>query len=82
MVKTIHLNENVKGALSRMKQSPKESFEDVLVRLIKLSQQSRKEKDNLLIEDFKEIADENLKLTKEFEVIGNCFDWEGNDESL
>lgn len=81
MVTTIQLNENVKNALGRMKQTPRESFEDVLVRLIKLSEQLRKQKEDLLIEGCGEMAEENLKITKEFEAIGECFDWEWNDAS-
>jgi len=82
MITTIQLNENVKNALARMKQSSRESFEDVLVRLIKLSESLNKEKEKLLIEGCREMAEENLKITKEFESIEDDFDWEWNDEDL
>ena len=82
MITTIQLNENVKNALARMKQSSRESFEDVLVRLIKLSESLNKEKEKLLIEGCREMAEENLKITKEFESIEDDFDWEWNDEDF
>jgi predicted CopG family antitoxin len=82
MVTTIQLNENVKNALARMKQSPRESFEDVLVRLIRLSESLNKEKEKLLIEGYKEMAEETLKITKEFEVIEDLSEWEWNDEDF
>ncbi len=82
MITTIQLNENVKNALARMKQSSRESFEDVLVRLIKLSESLNKEKEKLLIEGCREMAEENLKITKEFESIEDDFDWEWSDEDF
>jgi len=32
--------------------------------------------EELLIEGCKEMAEENIKITKEFEAIGESFDWE------
>jgi len=37
----------------------------------------KKKQEELLIEGCKEMTEENLKITKEFEAIENLSDWEG-----
>ncbi len=66
MVTTIQLNENVKKALDRMK-SNKETYEDVIVNLMKTAEKTKKEQEELLIENYKEMAEESLKIAKEWE---------------
>lgn len=75
MVTTIQLNENVKRALDRLK-SNKETYEDVILNLMKEVEQYKMEQENLLIEGCKEMAVENLKITKEFESIEDLNNWE------
>ena len=75
MVTTIQLNENVKNALDRMK-SNKETYEQVIVNLMKTAEKCKREQEQLLIEGCKEMAEESLKITKEFEAIENLDDWE------
>ena len=75
MVTTIQLNENVKKALDRMK-SNKETYEEVILNLMKIAEKSKRENEQLLIEGCKVMAEENLKIAREFEAIEDLDDWE------
>lgn len=76
MVTTIQLSENIKKSLDRMKEGKRETYEEVITKMMyKLEEQKRKQRD-LLIEGCKEMAKESLKITKEFEAIEKDFDWE------
>ena len=66
MVTTIQLNENVKKALDRIK-SNKETYEDVIVNLMQIAEENRKKQEHLLIEGCKEMAEESLRISKEWE---------------
>ena len=74
METTIQLNEDVKKALARMK-SNKETYEEVILNLMKIAEKCKREQEQLLIEGYKEMAEESLKITKEFEAIEEDFDW-------
>ncbi len=75
MVTTIQLNENVKNALDRLK-SNKETYEEVIINLMKIAEKCKRDQEKLLIEGYKEMAEESLKINKEFEAIESDFDWE------
>lgn len=75
MVTTIQLNENVKNALDKMKMN-KETYEDVIINLMKIVEKQKRGQEQLLIEGCKEMAEESLKITKEFEAIEDFRDWE------
>jgi len=75
MVTTIQLNENVKNALDRLK-SNKETYEEVILNLMKIAENCKRKQEQLLIEGCKIMAEENLKITKEFEAIEDLSDWE------
>ena len=76
MITTIQLNQKVKRGLDRMKETGKETYEEVIVKMMdELDKQKRKQRD-LIIEGYKEMAEETLKMTKEFEKIEEDFDWE------
>ena len=75
MVTTIQLNENVKNALDRLK-SNKETYEEVILNLMQIAERCKREQEELLIEGCKVMAEESLKITKEFEAIENLDDWE------
>ncbi|MBS3066761.1 hypothetical protein J4205_02955 [Candidatus Pacearchaeota archaeon] len=79
MVTTIQLNESVKKELDRLK-NEKETYEDVILKLMRFSEEQRRKQKELLIEGCKVMAEENLKIVKEWEVIDNDFDWEWNGE--
>lgn len=76
MVTTIQLNENVKRALNRMKENSRQTYEDVIVSMMKKIKEDKKNFEELMIEGAKETAEESLKITKEFEAIEEDFDWE------
>ena len=67
MVTTIQLNEDVKNALKRMK-SNKETYEEVILNLMKIAEKHKREQEQLLIEGYKEMADESLRIAREWEV--------------
>ncbi len=75
MVTTIQLNEDVKNALDRMKNN-KETYEEVILNLMKIAEKCKRERAQLLIEGCKVMAEESLKITKEFEGIENLDNWE------
>jgi len=75
MVTTIQLNEDVKKELDKFK-SNKETYEQTILNLMKTIQEQNRKKEELLIEGCKEMAEENLKITKEFEAIENLDEWE------
>ena len=78
MVTTIQLNENVKKALDRMK-SNKETYEDIIVKMINQIDEQKRKHIELMIEGAKETAEESSKINKEFEAIEEDFDWEWKD---
>lgn len=74
MVTSIQLNEHVKNALDRLK-SNKETYEDVIINLMKTTEKYRREQEYLLIEGCKVMSEENLKITGEFEAIESLDEW-------
>jgi len=78
MITTIQLNEDVKKALDRLKER-KESYEEVIVKMINQIDEQKRRHVGLMIEGAKETAEESLKITREFEAIEEDFDWEWKD---
>lgn len=66
MITTIQLNENVKRALDRLK-TKRETYEDVILNMIKIIQQRKRKQEELLIEGCKEMAEDSLRISKEWE---------------
>ena len=66
MVTSIQLNENVKNALDRMK-SNKETYEEVILNLMNIADKCKRGQEELMIEGCKEMAEESLKIAKEWE---------------
>lgn len=75
MITSIQLNENVKIALDRMKVN-NETYEQVIVNMMHKLEEEKRKKEELLIEGYKEMAEESLKIAKEFEAIEGELDWE------
>ena len=75
MITTIQLNENVKRELDKLKKG-KNTYEEVILDLMKIAEQHKRENEELLIEGCKVMAEENLKITKEFEAIEDLDKWE------
>ncbi|MBI5148988.1 hypothetical protein HZA33_04885 [Candidatus Pacearchaeota archaeon] len=75
MVTTIQLRETVKNELDRLKTNNK-TYEDVILDLMKISEQYKRRQKALLVEGCKEMAGESLKITKEWGIAGSELDWE------
>ena len=79
MITTIQLNENVKNALDKMKETGKETYEAVIVKMMKQIEEQKRKQRELLIEGCKEMAEDSLRITKEFEAADAEIDWEWNE---
>lgn len=75
MVTTIQLRDDVKEALNKMKKNNRESYEDIIVRMMQIIEKHKREEIELLIEGCKEMAEENLRITKEWSATDNQLDW-------
>lgn len=75
MVTTIQISEGAKGILGKMKKG-NETYEGVIMNLINSVETHKRNQKELLIEGYKEMAEESLKIAKEFEAIEEDFDWE------
>lgn len=67
MVTSIQLNENVKEILERLKEKRNESYEDVIIKLIRERENDKGRIEKLLIEECKEMAEENIIISKDWE---------------
>lgn len=76
MISTIQLRDEVKKALEKLKERNNESYEEVIIKLLQAKNEAKRKKEELLIEGYKEMAEESLKITKEFEAIEGELDWE------
>ena len=76
MVTTIQLNEPVKIALDQMKDFKRQTYEQVILYLLEVVEYQKRKQDLLLEEGYKEMAEESLKIAKEFEQIEDFRDWE------
>ena len=68
MITTIQIHENVKNELDRMKEG-KQTYEEVILNIIKLVEQQKRMQKELLIEGYKATAKESLKIAKEWAAI-------------
>ena len=75
MITTIQVNKTTKNALTQLKEA-KETYEQIILKMIQIVEQQKRQQEELLIEGCKEMAEESLKITKEFEAIENLNDWE------
>jgi hypothetical protein len=74
MLTTIQINSGVKDILARMKEKDSESYEEVILKMInKVEEQKRKQR-GLMIEGFKAMAEDSVKVNKEWSKIDE--DWE------
>ena len=74
MITTIQINDNVKRELNRLK-SKKETYEQVILELMRIAQESKRKKEELLIEGCKVMAEDNLRINREWETIDSDVDW-------
>ena len=74
MITTIQLREDVKQELDKLKESKKETYEDVILNLMKVAEEQIRKQKKLLAEGYKEMAEESLRITKEWEKVD--MDWD------
>ena len=70
MITTIQIHEKIKHQLDSLKEE-KESYENVVARLILQAEKQKRNQENLLKEGYKEMTQEALKTTK---------DWSSSDK--
>jgi len=75
-ISSIQLRSNVKLHLNRLREQPNETYEDIILRMIKILEKQKRMQKELLIEGCKEMAEENLKIEKEFSHADSELDWE------
>lgn len=80
MVTTIQLNENVKKELDRLKMN-KFTYEQVILNLLKTAEECKRNQEELLIEGCKEMADDMIKICKEWEGVDSDLDWEWDENA-
>lgn len=74
-ITTIQIRENVKSELDKMK-SRNQSYEEVIINLMDAAEKSNRSQKELLIEGCKVMAEESLRVTKEWETTDEDLDWE------
>ncbi|MBU1136734.1 MAG: hypothetical protein ABIG37_02350 [Nanoarchaeota archaeon] len=79
MVTTIQLNENVKERLDRLKDSNKQTYEQIILQLMKLTEEHKRKQEELMIEGYKEMAKESLRICEEWKHVDAELDWEWNE---
>ena len=79
MVTTIQVSDKLKNTLSLMKESSSQSYEQVILQIIRTLEEQKRKHVDFMIEGAKETAEESLKITREFEAIEEDFDWEWKD---
>ena len=75
MITTIQLNDQTKNSLSQIKQQG-ETYEALIIRMMQQLELKKRKQEELLIEGCKVMAEEDLKIAKEFEAIENLDNWE------
>ena len=67
MITSIQIRENVKDQLDKLKEFNKQTYEEVISNLIKIVELQKRKQEQLLIEGYKEMAEESLRIAKEWE---------------
>ncbi|MAG45297.1 MAG: hypothetical protein CMH63_00805 [Nanoarchaeota archaeon] len=75
MITTIQIHKKVKDELDTFK-TKNESYEEIILNLMKTIEEQRRQEKELLIEGCKEMAKDSLKITKEWEATDAQLDWE------
>ena len=78
MITSIQIRENVKNQLDRLKTN-KETYEQIIINLMKTSEECKRRNEDLLIEGCKVMAKDMLEINKEWEQVDADIDWEWND---
>ncbi len=76
MISSIQIHEETKRSLERFKEDKKQSYEEVIEKLIEQAVKRENEREQLLIEGYKEMAQDSLQITKEWESSEEMLEWE------
>lgn len=75
MITTIQLSEETKNALEQAKEKNSQTYEEVIKMLLQQVEKQKREQEQLMIEECKEMAEESLRITKEWETTDATLDW-------
>ena len=75
LITSIQIRESVKKSLERLKERANESYEDVIIKILRDKDKNKRAQEELLIEVCREMAEESLRITKEFEAIEDLDSW-------
>lgn len=76
MITTIQIRDTIKHQLDKIKQSEKQTYEEVIINLLKIVELQKRKQEELLREGCKVMAKDMLELNKELEGADSDFDWE------
>ncbi len=76
MVTSIQIHEEAKQQLNSLKKR-RESYEDLILRLVESVELQKRNQNKLVVEGYKEMAKESLKVTKEWSSVDK--DWDQNE---
>jgi predicted CopG family antitoxin len=76
MITTIQIRDNVKAELDRLKNPKNKTYEDVILYLVQMREKIKRKQEELLIEGCKEMAEDSLRICKEWEATDASLDWE------
>jgi predicted CopG family antitoxin len=76
MITTIQIRETVKNQLDKIKQTERQTYEEVILSLIKFVELQKRKQEDLLIEGCKAMAEESLRICKEWESTDAALDWD------
>lgn len=75
MITTIQIHDKVKKDLDKLKEN-QESYEEVILKLMEKVEKEKRKNKELLKEGCIAMAEENLKITREFEAIDeDLWEW-------
>ncbi|MFH1452038.1 MAG: hypothetical protein ABIF88_02600 [archaeon] len=75
MVTTIQISNEAKSELDRIREG-KQTYEQIILGLLKKSLEDKKRQEELLIEGCKVMAEDSLKINKEWEFVDAEIGWE------
>ena len=75
MLTTIQIHKETKDQLEAIKEK-NESFEEVIERLIEKNEVEKRTNEKMMIQGCREMAEDSLRITKEWEPIDSKLDWE------
>ena len=76
MITSIQIHEKVKSALDKLKEKEKESYEEVIVKMMQKIEHQERQKKGLLKEGYQEMAEESKKIAEEWSTVDKELMWE------